>query len=167
MQITKIELDRETKAIHKCTQVLSYDNLMFNSITQLETFRQGNKIKIMSKDYFNVKLSEFDIAGESGVTALHEWGASECLIKFRQSPYVLEDFLVLSEKSIFYNIHLDLPQTELVPVFSFGVEQQGDYDFKQDFTYFDYGFHPKNILAGNFKNVFSIDLRSGKVSLLL
>jgi hypothetical protein len=34
-------------------------------------------------------------------------------------------------------------------------------------TYFDYGFHPKGIFAGNFKHVFNIDLRSNKASLLL
>lgn len=33
--------------------------------------------------------------------------------------------------------------------------------------YFDYAFHPECFLVGNFKNVFSVDLRTPKSSLLL
>lgn len=93
---------------------------------------------------------------------------SDCLIKFRQSPYIAEHVMLLSEKSKFFKCNLDQRAEKKLPVcFTYGLSSQEKLDYKQDLTYFDYGFHPQHLLAGNFKHVFAVDLRAQKASHLL
>jgi hypothetical protein len=76
----------------------------------------------MSKDYYNIKLSSIKQGEDIKVNSEHNWGSTECLIKFKRSPYVAEDYLVLSEKSIFYDIQLDYPSNNLKSIFTYGIQ---------------------------------------------
>lgn len=74
-------------------------------IQQLEVY---NKKWMLTRDYYSVHLSEITEGESNQIKNLHSWTApDDCLIQFKQSPYLAEDLMVLGEKSKLYKCRLD------------------------------------------------------------
>ena len=59
---------------------------------------------------------------ENVAQLVNNWSTNQPLIRFRQSPYVMEDIIALSEKSRFYSCRLDNPSDKLDLIYEYGVE---------------------------------------------
>ncbi|TNV86928.1 hypothetical protein FGO68_gene10879 [Halteria grandinella] len=166
---THVNVDSITIANDKVTNhktVASDLQVMFNGIQQLEFYNQKH---LLSRDYYSLQLSTVSQGEDDVISLVKElsWSCdTDCLIKFRQSPYLAEQVVIMSEKSKFFTCRLDERAEKRLPI-SFKLGAQDQLDFKQDLTYFDFGFHPQSLLAGNFRDVYAIDLRAKKASHLL
>jgi len=99
------EIKVERGAIKSVEPKASGAKISNMKIQQLEVF---NKKWLLSRDYYSVHLSEITEEDPLSVKDIHSWTAPEdCLIQFKQSPYLANDLFILGERSKLYRCHLD------------------------------------------------------------
>ena len=72
-----------------------------------------NQEHLFARDYYTISIFKIINSGETIELKLVKecFCADECLVRFKQSPYIGEEIMVLSDKSSFYQCSLINPET--------------------------------------------------------